>query len=343
MILFMSVVLYAPALALSAVTDLSLEVSIIVFGLVCSFYCAVGGLRAVIWTDVFQAALMFLSLIVIYIKGIGEAGGVSEIYRKSAESNRLNIFEFEEDFVKRYTFINLFLRSVLGAMAYYGSSQIEVQRMLSLRSLKRAKYALNWSIIPVAALITLCMVLGLVLYAIFDTCDPVADEIHTGVSKYDQIVPYYIITRFSSIPGLTGLCVAGIFSGSLSTLSSALNSLSAVTVIDFIKPIYESRLSETKMVFIAKMLSLSYGVICICFTFVVSKVDSLVAVNNTVLSIVEGPVFAVFCIAVLSRKGSEKVGDTTLSQPIQSALVLLLDFGSKEQALRIKDKSNLIT
>ncbi|GFY06235.1 uncharacterized protein TNCV_2680291 [Trichonephila clavipes] len=120
------------------------------------------------------------------------------------------------------------------------------------------------------------------------------------------IVPYYIVSRFSSIPGLTGLCVAGIFSGSLSTLSSALNSLSAVTVIDLIKPIYKSRLSETKMVYIAKMLSFCYGIICICFSFVISKVDSLVAINQTVLSVVEGPVFAVFCIAVLSRKGSEK-------------------------------------
>ncbi|GFR23161.1 sodium-coupled monocarboxylate transporter 2 [Trichonephila clavata] len=98
-ILFMSVVLYAPVLALSAVTDLSLEASIIVFGLVCSFYCAVGGLKAVIWTDVFQACLILSTLIIVYIKGIGEAGGISEIYRKSAESNRLNIFE--ESLLKR--------------------------------------------------------------------------------------------------------------------------------------------------------------------------------------------------------------------------------------------------
>ncbi|GFY42777.1 uncharacterized protein TNIN_216241 [Trichonephila inaurata madagascariensis] len=94
MILFMSIVLYAPVLALSAVADLSLEASIIVFGLVCSFYCAIGGLKAVIWADVFQASLILLTLIVLYIKGIGEAGGISEIYRKSAESQRLNIFEF---------------------------------------------------------------------------------------------------------------------------------------------------------------------------------------------------------------------------------------------------------
>ncbi|GFY47639.1 sodium-coupled monocarboxylate transporter 1, partial [Trichonephila inaurata madagascariensis] len=120
------------------------------------------------------------------------------------------------------------------------------------------------------------------------------------------IVPYYIISRFSSVPGLTGICIAGIFSGSLSTLSSALNSLSAVTVIDFLKPIYKSRLSETRMVYIAKILSLCYGIICIFFSFIISKVGSLLAVNNTVLAIVEGPVFAIFCIAVLTRKGSEK-------------------------------------
>ncbi|GFQ85944.1 putative sodium-dependent multivitamin transporter [Trichonephila clavata] len=167
-------------------------------------------------------------------------------------------------------------------------------------------WALNWSTIPSTSFLALCLLLGLVFYAIFDTCDPVKDKIHTGVRKYDQIVPYYIVSRFSSIPGLTGLCVAGIFGGSLSTLSSALNSLSAVTVMDFLKPIYKSRLSETKMVYIAKILSLCYGIICICLTFVLSKVDSIVAISNTVLSVVEGPVFAVFCIAVLSRKGSEK-------------------------------------
>ncbi|GFY06230.1 hypothetical protein TNCV_2680241 [Trichonephila clavipes] len=62
----------------------------------------VGGLKAVIWADVFQASLILLTLIVLYIKGIGEAGGISEIYRKSAESQRLNIFKFEEDFVERF-------------------------------------------------------------------------------------------------------------------------------------------------------------------------------------------------------------------------------------------------
>ncbi|CAL1295753.1 unnamed protein product [Larinioides sclopetarius] len=266
-----------------------------------------GGLRAVIWTDVFQAGLMFLCLIVMYIKGIQEAGGVLNIYEKSAKGKRLEIFDFEENFIKRYTFLNSFCRGLFGALAYYGTSQIEVQRMLSMKSVNKARAALNWSIIPVAALVILCTLFGLVLYTIFHTCDPVADEARTGVSRHDQLAPYYIITRFNHLPGVTGICVAGIFSGSLSTISSALNSLSSVTVVDFIKPACKaSTLSEKKIVLIAKMLSVLYGIICIGLTFAVSKVDSIVTISNTFLSIMEGPILAVYFVAVLSRKGTEK-------------------------------------
>ncbi|GIX94654.1 putative sodium-dependent multivitamin transporter [Caerostris darwini] len=306
MILFMSVVLYAPALALSAVTDLSMEVSIIVFGLVCTTYSAIGGLRAVMWTDVFQAGLMFFCMLAMYIKGIGESGGIVEIFKTSYEGQRLNIFDFNEDFSKRYTFLNSFCRGLAG-LALYGTSQIEVQRTLSMRSLKRAKSVLIYSILPVAILLLMCGLLGLVLYTIFRTCDPVADKAHTGVKKYDQIIPYYMVTRFNFIPGLTGMCIAGIFSGSLSTVSSALSSLASVSIVDFIKPICKSpKLTETRVVFIAKVLSFANGIICISLTFLTSKVDSLVAVNSTVLSLMEGPMLAVFLVAVLTRKGSEK-------------------------------------
>ncbi|GIY55030.1 sodium-dependent multivitamin transporter [Caerostris extrusa] len=125
--------------------------------------------------------------------------------------------------------------------------------------------------------------------------------------SFVEIVPYYIITRLNAIPGLTGVCVAGIFSGSLSTISSALNSLASVTVIDFLKPNLKStKFSESKEVFIAKALSLFYGAICIGFTFLISKANSLIPISNTFLSMMEGPILAVYLIAVLTRKGSEK-------------------------------------
>lgn len=73
-------------------------------------------------------------------------------------------------------------------------------------------------------------------------------------SNFIQLVPYFIITRLISIPGLTGLCIAGIFSGSLSTMSSALNSMSTVAVIDFLKPSLKTTMKDTTLVFVAKGL-----------------------------------------------------------------------------------------
>ncbi|PRD34982.1 UNVERIFIED_CONTAM: Sodium-coupled monocarboxylate transporter 2 [Trichonephila clavipes] len=93
MVLYMSSVLYAPVLALNAVTDLSIELSIIVFGTICTFYCAMGGLKAVLWSDVFQFILMFIAIMALYIAGIRETGSLENIYDRAYNGNRLNMFE----------------------------------------------------------------------------------------------------------------------------------------------------------------------------------------------------------------------------------------------------------
>ncbi len=68
MIFYMSIVLYAPALALSAVTGTSKWTSIISVGAACTVYCTIGGMKAVLWTDVFQSVLMFSAMLIIIVK-----------------------------------------------------------------------------------------------------------------------------------------------------------------------------------------------------------------------------------------------------------------------------------
>ncbi|KAG8176585.1 hypothetical protein JTE90_024246 [Oedothorax gibbosus] len=306
MVNFISAMLYAPVLAISAVTDLSVEMSIIIFGLVCSFYCSIGGLKAVLWTDVFQGALMIICIVVLYVQGVKEAGGLTEIFRISIEGQRWNLLNLDMDFTTRYTFWNAFLRGLLGSMAYFGASQVEVQRVQSLSTVARARTALLWSLVPTLFIFGTCQFYGMVLYAIFYTCDPVKDGERTGLTRYDQVVPYYIVTRLSWIPGLTGVCMAGIFSGSLSSISSAINSLSTVTVVDFILPVFGDRLTESRRVYIAKALTMVYGLACICLTYVISRADSLAVIIGTLAGMMEGPLLAIFLVAVLTRKGSEK-------------------------------------
>lgn len=89
MTFYMSIALYAPALALSAVTGTSKWTSIISVGSVCCVYCTIGGMKAVLATDMFQASLMFISMIVIIVKGTMDVGGIQEVFERAVNGSRI--------------------------------------------------------------------------------------------------------------------------------------------------------------------------------------------------------------------------------------------------------------
>ncbi|GFT15392.1 sodium-coupled monocarboxylate transporter 1 [Nephila pilipes] len=311
MVLYSSCVLYGPALVLNAVTGMSVEAAITLCGGICTFYCFLGGLKAVLWTDVFQTLLMFMSLFALHFTGIQEVS-FGEIYRRTSAGGRLNFFDFSLDLTTRNTVWNTVIRGIGIAFGIYGTNQIQIQRLLSMNGCKNALSALHWSSIPIVILLCLAALFGLTLYSVFYLCDPILNESAPSVTKYDQLVPYFIITRLQSIPGLSGLCVAGIFSGSLSTISSSLNSVSMVTVVDFVQPFYPRQLKEKTLLFIGKALALLYGIIFILMACALSKADSIIQLVMVFIGVAEGPITAVFLIGVLTRKGSDRVAMLSL-------------------------------
>ena len=102
------------------------------------------------------------------------------------------------------------------------------------------------------------------------------------------------------IPGLAGLCVAGIFSGSLSTVSSAINSLAAVTLEDYLKPVF--KISESNTTLILKILALLYGIICIGLAFLADVLGTgVLQASLTIFGVVGGPLLGLFTLGVLCR------------------------------------------
>ena len=95
MIFYMSIVLYAPALALSAVTGTSKWTSIISVGAVCTIYCTIGGIKAVLWTDVFQSLLMFTAMIIIIVKGTSDVGGLEQVYQRALNGSRIEFDKYD--------------------------------------------------------------------------------------------------------------------------------------------------------------------------------------------------------------------------------------------------------
>jgi solute carrier family 5 (sodium-coupled monocarboxylate transporter), member 8/12 len=93
MIMYMGIVLYAPALALEALTGLNKNWSILLVGVVCTFYSTIGGMKAVLLADVFQSLLMYSAVLSIVISGVIYAGGLTDIFEVANRGNRLELWK----------------------------------------------------------------------------------------------------------------------------------------------------------------------------------------------------------------------------------------------------------
>ncbi|XP_071942386.1 sodium-coupled monocarboxylate transporter 1-like [Antedon mediterranea] len=299
MVMYMSVVLYAPALALNAVTGLSLYGSIAGIGLVCTFYTSLGGLKAVIWTDVFQSCIMFVGLLTIVIQAAVALDGFGNIWEINKQNGRINTWDFSVDPRNRHTVWNLIIGGTFTWLGTYGCNQASVQRYLSCPTLKDAQMSLYINLPLITILISLTMMCGLVIFAVYADCDPIKAGYITSA---DQLLPYYVMDKLGFINGLAGIFVAAIFSGALSTVSSGLNSLAAVTLEDVIKPIQRSKntrfLSDTKATLVTKVLACAYGIMAICLAFAASKLGPVLQVALSLLGVVGGPLLGVFSLGL---------------------------------------------
>ncbi|GFY56024.1 putative sodium-dependent multivitamin transporter, partial [Trichonephila inaurata madagascariensis] len=198
-----------------------------------------GGMKAVLWADVFQSILMYAALFAIIIKGFLLLGGNGNIFEIANKGGRLIIPRFTLDPEVHYSMFSVIAHGIIITMSEYGGSQIQVQRLRTLKNLNKSKLAAFLSIPMLVSFHLLCCLCGLIIYAYFRFCDPLTSP-DSPIEAADQLLPYFITTTFSDLPGLPGLCICGIFSATLSTISSTTNSLTSVTSEDFLKPIFPS-------------------------------------------------------------------------------------------------------
>ncbi|XP_055925433.1 putative sodium-dependent multivitamin transporter [Argiope bruennichi] len=306
MVIYMSIVLYAPALTLSAVTGLSKWTSVMSIGVVCTFYCTIGGMKAVLWTDLFQSLLMFSAVFAVIAKGTIDVGGFSEVWRLADEGKRIEFFNFDPDPTKRHTVWTLAVGGIFTYVSVYAVNQAQVQRLLTVKSLKESQMALflNW---PLTSLLSLtASFAGIVVYANLAKCDPILRSEETHIEKADQILPYFVMISLTMFPGLPGLFVAGVFSASLSSVSSAINSLAAVTVEDFLYPLCFHHMSEKRVNFFTKLIALSYGILCILLTFIVDHLGGVLQAALSLINIVGGPMLGLFSLGMFFRRTNVK-------------------------------------
>ncbi|ALC41358.1 CG10444 [Drosophila busckii] len=307
MVLYMGIALYAPALALEAVTGIHRGTAIVVLGLVCAFYSTLGGLKAVLITDVFQSFLMFAAIYAVIAVSVIKAGGFGAIWQVAEERGRIQFLEFSMDPTMRQTWWSLIIGGMVTYLSLYGVNQTQVQRLLSVHNLKSAQSALWWNL-PILGLLSFSTLFsGLAIFYFYRDCDP---KLEGRIKQRDQLMPLFAVDTMGQYPGLCGLFVSGIFSASLSTISSAVTSLSAVTLEDYLKPLYKTifkrTLIDSKSTLPTKIIACIYGLLCIVLAFVAGSLGGVLQASLTIFGIVGGPLLGIFTLGVCTVRTNQR-------------------------------------
>lgn len=190
MVLYMGIALYAPALALEAVTGIQKGTAILVLGLVCTFYSTLGGLKAVLITDVFQSFLMFAAIFAVIGVSAIKAGGLGGIWDIANEHGRIEFFEFSTDLTVRHTWWSLIIGGMVTYLSLYGVNQTQVQRLLSVHNLSSAQSALWWNL-PILGLLSFSTIFsGLAIFYYYHDCDPVLAK---RINSPEQLMPLFAV------------------------------------------------------------------------------------------------------------------------------------------------------
>ncbi|XP_058824324.1 putative sodium-dependent multivitamin transporter [Topomyia yanbarensis] len=338
MILYMGIAVYAPALALEAVTGLPQTYSILTIGIICTFYSTIGGMKAVLFTDLFQSFLMFAAIFAVIICAGIDAGGLGKIWETAERDGRLEFWNFDPDPTTRHTWWSLTIGGMFTYLSLYAVNQTQVQRLKTVKDLKTAQRALwlNWPILSLLSLTTSFS--GLAIYYYYSTCDPLKQG---RITVRDQTMPLFVVDAMGNIPGLPGLFVSGIFSASLSTVSAALNSLAAVTLEDYLKPIYakvmKRSLPDMQSSFPTKVMAAIYGVVCLAVAFIAQFMGGVLQASLTIFGVVGGPLFALFTMGMFTKRANQRGVITGLL--IGISFSLWIGFGQPKPPLKMLDFS----
>ncbi|XP_067005526.2 sodium-coupled monocarboxylate transporter 1 [Anabrus simplex] len=294
-IFWIPVVIYVPALAFNQVTGINVHVITPVVCLVCIFYTCVGGLKAVVWTDVIQAFVMFGAMILVAVKGTIDIGGADVVWQRNLDSGRIESPNLSVDPLERHTFLVLVVGAFFQWTSTSGINQSMIQRYLSLPTMHQTRIAVCIFVVGSLTLIGICCYCGLLIYATYYDCDPLTTKL---AAAKDQLLPLMVMRTLGEYAGLPGCFVAGVFSAALSSMSTALNSMSAVVLEDFFKTFRKTPLTERQTNIVMKSVVVVVGSVCVGLVFVVEKLGSVLQMSMSLGAVTSGPGLGIFCMAL---------------------------------------------
>jgi SSS family transporter len=262
-------------------------------------YTYLGGMKAVIWTDVVQFFLYVGGGLAALYCLLGDVpGGWSAVTIQHGA--KLNVFDFTFSLTTTYTFWAGILGGTFLTLASHGTDQLMVQRLLAAPSLRASQRALIASGFIVFAQFVIFLLVGVLLYAYYTAPGNALPAAVAGHN--DRIFPLYIVERLPA--GLSGLMVAGVLAAAMSTSSATLNSLAASTVVDFYQPLRGGSDDPQALLRRSRWTTVLWGFVLIGLAMLARAWGPVLEAGLTIASITYGALLGLFLLGRLAPRAT---------------------------------------
>ena len=290
---------YASAIVLEVGLGIPPWSTILLIGIVTVIYDTIGGMSAVVYSDVVQMVVLVIGLLLSVVFAADLAGGFGEMLSALPEQ-RWNAFDPGHGVGDGATapFWGFLVGGLFLYASYYGLDQSQVQRELSAPTVEDSKRALVFNGLARFPLTALYLLLGVAMASALQSSEQLRAAV--PADKIDHLVPQFILLELPQ--GIRAVLFAAILAAAMSSLDSTFNSLSAATMRDFVER--GRKLDPSRMLRLSKLTTVLWGVAITGFAFLFGGQDTIVEAINKVGSAFYGPILATFGIGILWKRAN---------------------------------------
>lgn len=303
--------LFGASFTLSVVLGINYVLSVVIVGTLATLYTTLGGMKAVIWTDVLQFMVLVGGAVVALIVAIGLVpGGIGQLWEVALEHGKLRFPDFSFDPQEKITWWTLLFGGIILTISYFTTDQLILQRAFSAKSRRDSVLsgvATGLLSVPTALLL---YAVGIALYSLY-MVQPARNAAllalkAKGITEpADALLPHFIATSLH--PALAGLIVAGIFAATMSSMDSGINSLTTVCVMDFYRRFFHKPTkTEEHYLRMSRWGTLVWGALGTLGAIGVGKLNlgTILQKGGEIAGPFSGPMVGMFALGVLTRRAN---------------------------------------
>lgn len=292
-----AIVIYAPSLILSLITGLPLAGCVLIMGGCTTLYTTLGGMKAVIWTDVMQFTILIAGLCaVVWLSVARIPGGLHTVYSIAGDAGRLSLFNFSTDLSQITTFWAAAIGGGFMALSTLGTDQAYLQRYFTTKNLKEGQRSILLDALIIVPVSLMLYSVGPVLYTFY--------HFHphelAGLPNMDALLPFFVVNELGG--WFSGLVIASIFAASMAVMSAGINALTTATTMDFYKRLIRPDCSDAETVLVGRLGTIGWGAAATLAALFAHRLGSIINAFNMINSFLGGPILGMFLLGMLTRR-----------------------------------------